>query len=805
MSDPETTGALSFMEDLLEEFIAETRETLETLSGQLIEWEKNPADLKLVDSVFRFVHTVKGSCGFLDLPRLAKMSHAAEDLLSAARDAAVVPSTELVSAVLAVIDHIAALTNALETGIPVVDCDDELIAALFVHLIKDEEGALQILHASVPPAPISENFNEEISGPEFRGVDNQKTVRVSIKLLDQLMNGVSDLVLARNEVSRQIRKNGENLDVDHCFTRLSSIVADMRDSISLMRMQSVDRLFSNLPRVLRDANLELGKEIELEIAGAGVEIDREMVEVLRDPLTHIIRNAADHGIESREDRLAAGKSPTGKIRVSARQSGNQILIEISDDGRGIDVEMLRQRVLESGLLSEQEWSEISENSRLAMIFQPGLSTAKQVTTISGRGVGLDVVMSNIQSISGSIELENAFGHGLKMTLRLPLTLTIIAGLSVKVSGQVFGVSRNSVVEILSRKNPNVEIEQVGGKNIAVIRGKRMPYARLEDILALSNENQSSDRTLLVINPAVGGKFALDVESVIDHEEMVVKPCAPLIVKTGLYAGTSLPDNGTPMLLLDASGLANAIGYPEHDELVQENEWNDSGVLQEPVTGESALLFVTMSGRTQAIRLSALDRMEDVSVDKVKFAGGRFCVAIDDELVDLFGVDSIPATGMIQLLRFSRGDERKCLAVSDVIDTFTLDSKITPSAAPELHEGVTLVSGEAIELINISQFFSSQYGLNAGTLCFVPCTSENGWERNFLGPLLTSSGYSVTLNPEHAASADIAISIDGNADLKIDESRLVQLSSDWGHGNSAIYKYDRTGLLAAIEQKMAGAA
>ncbi|NJM49584.1 MAG: hypothetical protein HC843_00685 [Sphingomonadales bacterium] len=463
------------MDDLLEEFIAETRETLELLSGQLVQWEKEPDDRALVDSVFRFVHTVKGSCGFLDLPRLLRLSHAAEDLLSSARDGLVSPTTDLVTAVLAVIDRIADLTNALESGQSVYDNDAELIDAMLAFVPKGDNDSYSV---SIDPSEaVKQMADIDLEMADgMVGNPKNRSVRVSLQLLDKLMNGVSDMVLARNEVSRQLRKSHINSDLDHSFSRLSSSVAEMRDAVGLMRMQHIDRLFSSLPRLLRDICQELGKDIDLHIEGSEVEVDREMVEALRDPLAHILRNAADHGIESVNERRAVGKSPTGLIKITARQSGNQIMIEIADDGRGIDLEKLATKAISSKLISAPQWQKMAEKAQLATIFMPGLSTAESISSISGRGVGMDVVKTNLQAVGGTIDLENHVGQGLKMTLRLPLTLSIIAGLSVKAGDQIFGISRSSVIEILSTSNKNVVIEEVGGTNIACIRGIRMPYA-----------------------------------------------------------------------------------------------------------------------------------------------------------------------------------------------------------------------------------------------------------------------------------------------------------------------------------------
>lgn len=789
------------MDDLLEDFIAETRETLETLASQLVQWERTPQDRALLDSVFRFVHTVKGSCGFLDLPRLLRLSHAAEDLLSGAREGRVTASPGLVTAVLAVIDRISALTDALETGHAVYDDDEDLSDAMLAFIPANSEAV------ESPDIPL-DDFDAESDdlGPRAKS----RTVRVSLALLDKLMSGVSDMVLARNEVSRQLRKSGSNSELEHSFSRLSASVAEMRDAVGMMRMQNIDRLFSSLPRLLRDISIELGKEIELRIDGSEVEVDREMVEALRDPLSHILRNAADHGIETAEERRAVGKDSVGQIRINARQSGNQILIEVIDDGRGINLEKLGARAIAAKLVTTAEWPKMSEKAQLRTIFTPGLSTAEHVSAISGRGVGMDVVRTNLQAIGGTIELENFEGHGLKMTLRLPLTLSIIAGLSVRAGDHIFGISRSSVVEILSASNSNVKIENLGGASIASIRGERFPYATLESVLEIDTTTQANEtsRTLIVIRPAVGATFVMDVASVIDNEELVVKPGASLVMSTGLYAGTSLPDNGKPMLLLDASGLAAAIGVDIQEQQVTRNVLTDAA---KAAKSASALLFVASDGVKRAVRLSVIDRMEDVDVANIKFVGGKMRAATGGSLTDIMELDSVPAEGMVKMLRLTDGVQCKYLAVDDVLDIFSIDSEIVPSAEPHLHEGVIDAEGEMVELINVFRYFESDGGnrtaSGAKPICYIESDEDGNWERRILGPLLTASGYAVSFDPVDRGTAAIVLSRDDMVGETIpDDPRVLHLRQN-GHqtvGNvPSIYRYDRLGLLSAIESKLAG--
>ena len=793
------------MDDLLDDFIAETRETLESLTNQLVEWERDPNNRDLLDSVFRFVHTVKGSCGFLELPRLLRLSHAAEDALSAARAGEVMASAELVTAVLEIIDRIAALTEALETGVAVFDNDSDLIDAVLACLQKGDAPA----DKNAAPSTIVDMI-AEFDSTEREGPVKSRSVRVSLALLDKLMSGVSDMVLARNEVSRQLRKTGSNSDLEVSFGRLSATVAELRDAVGKMRMQHIDKLFSSLPRLVRDLSIELGKDIELRIAGSEVEVDREMIEALRDPLTHILRNAADHGIEYAEDRRAVGKDSAGHIAISARQSGNQILIEIVDDGRGIDIEKLGARAIAARALTATDWQQMSMRAQLNMIFTPGLSTADTVTSISGRGVGMDVVRSNLLTIGGTIELENNEGRGLKIVLRLPLTLSIIPGLSVRASDQIFGIARSSVVEMISASNANVQFEELGGQKIACIRGKRYPYRALEDILGIEIGTKSigESRTLVVIRPAVGSTFVLEVAAVIDNEELVVKPGAPLVMANGLFAGTSLPDNGRPMLLLDASGIAAAMGLSAIQQ--EESAQHENTIAEAASDSFSALLFVNSNGRKQAIRVSAIDRMEDVETTQIQFVGGRTRVSVEGKLYDLWEYVERANESVVNVLKLSDGESSCYLAVHDVVDIFSISGDILQSAQPELHEGVITVFGEAVELRNSFTFFETadrrRRIRGAAPLCFIECAENAQWERTILAPLLTASGYAVSFDRNDEAQAAIILLRDiASTGTALDDPRLLQLrdSRSPTHDLAAsIYRYDRDGLISAIEEKLA---
>jgi len=778
------------MDDLLQEFIAETRDTLAAIAGEIVAWEAAPGDRARLDSIFRFVHTVKGSCGFLDLPRLERLSHAAEDALAAVRANTRAPDAALVSAVLGVIDRIGELTDAIEAGESLPDEDDRrLIAALSPDAAR-----------SRPPASAA-----MAGGPGPRGV--ARTIRLPIDLLDRMMGGVSDMVLARNELSRKLRESGCDGSVEAAFERLSVCVAEMRDAITRTRMQRIDNIFATLPRLVRDLSGELGKLVMLDVDGGDVELDREMIEMIRDPLTHIIRNAIDHGIEPPEERRAAGKSAAGRLSVCARQAGNQILIEVSDDGRGVDGDRLAARAVAAGIVAPERAEGLSWGQKLALVFEPGLSTAQEVTAISGRGVGMDVVRSNIERIGGLVDLESRPRAGLRLTLRVPLTLTIIPALTVSAGGQHFAIPRSAIEEIVRAGGEGVRIERIGNALMAGIRARRVPVVALDRLIGVASASVPvvAPPILIVLKPAGGDYFALAVDAVHDHEELVVKPAAPAVMATGIYAGTTLPDNGRPMLLLDPAGIAAIAGVAgEHQA-------------PEPMAAEAAgeaaaalvptLLFRDLDGAERAVRLAVVERIEDVSGDAIQRTAGRLRLAHEGRILPLLGCLPVIERARLRILRMSDGATQIAYAIDEVIDIVALPPVGEPATSAGIVAGVVLVDSRQVELIDPHWLFAEAAGAarpsDTRPLCLLAGEGDP-WTREILLPLVEAAGYRVAF-PGAAGSARPDVVIDsGGGELPpvAADAPLVRLrgAHDPQPGDEdSIYRYDRAGLLTALRR------
>lgn len=803
------------MDDLLGDFVAETRETLEALSGEIVAWELAPDDRSRLDAIFRFVHTVKGSCGFLDLPRLERLSHAAEDVLADVRADRRRPDSALVSAVLAMIDRISALTDAIETGDIISDEDDEdLIAALRPKVDatpaeapaaaeaeqEDEETVIEMIDLVAAPIPAADHDAPRAAAPVRTAVS--RTIRLSVDLLDRMMAGVSDMVLARNELARRLRESGSESTTEVAFERLSHCIAEMRDAITRTRMARVEHLFTALPRMVRDISAELGKTVQLEIDGGDVELDREMIEMIRDPLTHIVRNAIDHGIEPPEARIAAGKPLAGRLHVSARQVGNQILIEVIDDGRGIDAERLVQKAVAVGIMTQERAATLNWERKLELIFEPGLSTAQQVTAISGRGVGMDVVRANVERIGGLVDVESRPGQGLRLTLRVPLTLTIIPALTISSGGQHFAIPRSAIDEIVRIGGDAVRMGSLGGADIVFIRGTRVPVVSLGGVLGLAEKGEQTN--LVVLKLSGGARYALAVEAVHDHEELVVKPAAPVVMACGIYGGTTLPDNSRPMLLLDVAGVAEKAGVrreekgvadPVAEEIVE--EMHGGGAV--PV-----LLFRDLDGIERGVPLALVERIEDCFSASVSHSAGRMRLNIDGRLVPLVSCGAPIVDAKVRVLRMRDGGEELAYAIDSVIDIVPVVIELQPNTVAGPVAGVMLVEERPVEFIDAFWLFAQGLGAEPAVVDRPVCllSDEDPWTRQVLAPLVESAGYSVVYSREEAGQADLVIVADGR-EAEPDRAgavlRLRQHAEDRGASPDSLWRYDRAGLTAELRR------
>ena len=757
------------MDDLIQEFIAETRETLDALSGEIVAWENEPNDRARLDAIFRFVHTVKGSCGFLDLPRLARLSHAAEDGLQAVREGTRVPDSHFVDAVLAIVDRIGELTEAIDQGRSLDDSDDE-------NLIRAINGAPAVLAEATGPA-------------NDRGKLPARSVRLGVELLDRMMGGMSDLVLVRNELARRVRDAGAAPEIEAALDRLSTTVAELRDTVTRTRMQRIESLFSALPRMARDTAAELGKAVTLVIEGGDVELDREMIEMIRDPLAHIMRNAIDHGIETPAERTRLGKRENGRIRVCARQAGNQIEIIVSDDGRGIDTERLVRKLIDQGTLTPAEAARMTDAAKRELIFRPGLSTAAAVTQVSGRGVGMDVVRANVERIGGLVTLDSEAGQGLSVVICVPLTLSIISAISICVNGQHFAIPRTAIEEIVSADNPLLHRDRIGSADVLRLRDRSMPLVGLGEVLGLP----VAEGGIIAVVSASEGSYALAADSIGDHEELVIKPAAPLVMSTGLYAGETLPDSGTPMLVLDVSGIARSAGL-RFDRAARDDQDSEQAEVG-AIDRRSVLLFRGTDGVRRGIGLSLVDRIELPGHDAVSIVGGKPHVVLDGQIAPLAGAGDPDRE--ISVLRLHDGVSTVAFAIDQALDIVEIEPTLAPS--PE-HDagilGIALIDGDPVEILDSYWLFAQQGRSPSVDRRCALVADPDGWMAGMLRPLIESAGYRVTMvsSPDQADGPVVSL-----GDAPALGVALRRDASPGGPDDRSVYRYDREALFAALDQ------
>ncbi|MFM9829561.1 MAG: chemotaxis protein CheA [Sphingomonas sp.] len=772
------------MDDLLQEFIAETRETLEALTGEIIAWESDPSDRNRLDAIFRFVHTVKGSCGFLELPRLSRLSHAAEDALAAVRSGTRTPSTMLVNAVLAIVDRIGEIIEAIDAGAALDDSGEDLLIAA---LGEGAEAAIPGVTTMTPRSPT-------------------RSVRLNVDLLDRMMSGMSDMVLARNELSRRLRDTGVDPAVEAALDRLSLTVSEMRDTVTRTRMQKIEALFSALPRMVRDTAAELGKSVTVIIDGADVELDREMIEMMRDPLVHIVRNAIDHGIELPSERRAAGKRENGRLLVSARQSGNQIIIEIADDGRGVDVSALVARMATNGTRSEAALNALPEKAKLNLIFEPGVTSRAEVTAISGRGVGMDVVRANIEQIGGRVELVNMPGRGLSISIYVPLTLSIISTIVVGAAGQRFAVSRPAIEEILTVRGESIRIDMLGDTPIATVRDRRLPLVALDRALGIKRVGNAMP-TMLAIVSVAAGSFALAVDSIFDTEELVIKPAPPAIMETGLYAGQTLPDSGLPMLLLDCAGIAAAAGL--HFTTSDENRFGIEDHTPHRVAGTQMLLFRDFDGVRRAAPLEVIDRVEITPTHMIRESAGLLRWANGTTIMPLAtcrsprAAEALAAKGEIDVLRLADGRSEIGYAIAEALDIVEVVEAMLPARISGPVAGVVQIDGEPVEILDIHWLFAANAEPvgreNSAPICLL-AGGESAWMDMFLRPVLEGAGYRVatSLGAQERAAVTLVMAQDevvapvGQPVVRLRDTAIPASGDD-----GSIYRYDRNALLATV--------
>ena len=908
------------MDDLLKEFLTETSENLAVLDLELVKLEQNPNDMELLGNIFRLVHTVKGTCGFLGLSRLESVAHAGENVLGKVRDGEIEVGAEAVSLILECLDRIRTVMADLEaTGSEPAGDDtdlikrlnafaesggasasapkaaapvatsvavqapsspaaaelpestasiyeqvggmgtiDAIVEVLFNRMTGDlrlkqafdgasidhlqgqmrdylaklcggpdssaksvlgergfndaqfdaacghlqaalnqlevspnlaarvmgmifatrdeatagaaaaapaatEEPAVEAAHTAEPahaeaaPKPAKPAAKKEGGEAETKesAVANQ-TIRVNVELLENLMTMVSELVLTRNQVLQILRKQKDS-EFAAPLQRLNHVTSELQEGVMKTRMQPIGNAWAKLPRLVRDLSHELKKKIDLVMIGQETELDRQVLEMIKDPLTHMVRNSGDHGLETPEERRRAGKPETGKITLNAYHEGGHIVIEISDDGKGLPMEKIKTKIIQNGLASESELENMSDQQIQQYIWKAGFSTATKVTSVSGRGVGMDVVKTNIEKIGGTVELRSIEGKGTTFSIKIPLTLAIVSALIVECAGERFAIPQISVVELVrATANGELRVEKIKDTPVLRLRNKLLPLVSLRAKLELDEGKELSDDTFIVVTQVGTYNFGIMVDRVFDTEEIVVKPVAPILRHISMFSGNTILGDGSVIMILDPNGIAEASGQMgiTDGEAAERREGRLRGKGDETVP---LLLFRTGSGVPMAVPLALVARLEELERKTIERSNERWVVQYRGQLMPLIPMSMEQDSGMSKegrqpVLVFSDRDHTMGLMVDEIVDIVEAKLNVDLAAEQPGRIGSAIIAGQATEIVDagyyLSQAFKDWFGsvqedaVDTGKSRRVLLVDDSAFFRNLLAPQLTAAGFQV---------------------------------------------------------------
>ncbi len=791
---------------------------------ELVRFEQNPNNARILGNIFRLVHTIKGTCGFLGLPRLEALAHAAETLMGKFRDGMPVTG-DAVSLILATIDRIKEILGELERAQQEPPgADPELIGKLErmaravdgagrAGAVRDSaeeargslvdpalerplrsgevspdelERAFRETAAEIDPAPpaAAERAKPESEGADSaaaarkgardnkdddeNGLRNSKvahqTLRVSVETLEHLMTMVSELVLTRNQLLEIVRRH-ENSEFKTPLQRLSNVTAELQDGVMKTRMQPIGNAWQKLPRVVRDLASELGKDIELQMFGADTELDRQVLELIKDPLTHMVRNSADHGLETSAERRAVGKPDKGTIRLSAYHEGGHIIIEIADDGRGLTSERIKAKAIANGLASDADIESMTEAQIHKFIFTPGFSTAVQITSVSGRGVGMDVVKSNIDQIGGTIDVKSVPGEGSSFTIKIPLTLAIVSALIVEESGDRFAIPQLSVIELVrSHAKSEHRIERIKDTPVLRLRNRLLPLVDLGTLLGIRRESPGGAENGFIVVTQVGNQqFGIVVDGVFHTEEIVVKPMSSKLRHIGMFSGNTILGDGSVIMIIDPNGIAETIGTSSADAHDAEDADAQGRAAADQTV--SFLVFRAGSQQLKAVPLSLVTRLEEIDCKRIELSNGRHLVQYRGHLMPLVCVNDesrVRSEGAQPMLVFSDAGRSMGLVVDEIVDIVQDRLAIEVASDTAGVIGSAVIKGKATEIIDVGHFLPlafqdwfrrKELRARAVTQSLL-LVDDSAFFRGMLPPVLQVAGYEVVT----AASAEDALTL-----------------------------------------------
>lgn len=724
--------AVTELDSVIKEFLVESYENLDQLDRDLVALEKDPSNRDRLGSIFRTIHTIKGTCGFFGFGKLESVAHVGENLLSLLRDGVLILNPERTSALLALVDAVRAMLAAIETTGNDGDCDYPELIEKLTSLQETEDhgdgqgavrgpatpavepepappqtlGEALIQQGKVAPEHVLHAIQSQVEGDPMRlgeilverGVVQvqdvreavqslqehknttaavaETSIRVDVGLLDKLMNLVGELVLARNQI---LQFNATQKDATFLSTsqRLNLITTELQEGVMKTRMQPIGNVWNRFPRVVRDLAVTCGKEVRLEMEGKETELDKTIVEAIKDPLTHIVRNSVDHGIEKPEVRAAKGKPAAGTLLLRAFHEGGQVNIEIIDDGAGVNVERVKAKALERGLISREQAARMSDREATHLLFMPGFSTAEKVTNVSGRGVGMDVVKTNIEKIGGTVDLQSKAGLGTTIKIKIPLTLAIIPALIVTSDGNRYAIPQVSLLELvrLEREQALKGIENIHGAPVYRLRGKLLPLVYLSAALDSKGIGRPpvGDAVNIVVLQADDRQFGLVVEGINDTEEIVVKPLGKSLKNIPVFAGSTIMGDGKVALILDVLGIAQRSGVVSE---VRDRALAERGGSEDENESRSQNLLLLGMGkdRRTAIPLSMVARLEEIPYSDVEWADNQEVVQYRGQILPLIRLSNVLGTestadpaGTMQVVVYSNRGQSVGLVVDRILD------------------------------------------------------------------------------------------------------------------------------------------
>lgn len=735
--------AASKLDLVLRDFLVESQENLQRLDQNLIRLEEEPENLDLLADVFRTIHSIKGSAGFLALSHLEELAHATEEVLAKARSGEMRLEARQMTCVLHAIDSIRAILASLEqTGTEGAQSFQfiiehlRLISAGQNPPVGNHEGCPEAAAATPPaaerapvpapeiahPSPLPQHQAagkvEDASEKHPEAAEDVR-IRVNVAILDHLMNLTGELVLARNQV---VRKASDSRDPtwQPIAQQLHHVVSDLQETMLKARMQEIRQVFGLFPRLVHDTSHQHGKQVQLRMEGEKTELDRTLIEGLKEPLIHLIRNAIDHGIETPETRRQSGKPPVGTISIRAYHESGQVMITVSEDGAGIDVERIRQQALAQGLIAPHQAESISDHALLEMIFRPGFSTAKTVTNISGRGVGMDVVKRHINQMGGTIEIATTPGQGTTFHIRLPMTLAIISGLLVSAHDRQFVIPQRNLEELVrldQEQSHEHAIYQLAGAEVYQLRGELLPIVRLTNVLQLPPRELSEDDNPHIIVLSVGDRrFGLFVENVRDTEEIVVKPLGRHIRQVACYDGATILGDGDVALILNVRGLFAAARFhlEEMQERAEQLQTRAAQPSQNEEQRQTIVLFTAGPNECYGVPLAFVERIETFPAASIETSGGQEVLQYRGEVLPLMRLEPLlhlsapPPSASLSLLVFSIEKEIG-LVVQRVINTVEISTQIDTKRFQQKGVlGSTIVNGLAVLVLDIHGLIELAY-------------------------------------------------------------------------------------------------